>query len=272
MIGPVDHAEIVDDPPALLSERAVQPTTGARLPDEWVLRDLPRLDLDDPATYVSLWETYGPLVDLGLCPLPSGLFPNSVWSDEWPLGLQHDFGDETSQREAQDALDKLVGRTTEREPIPWHVSAVSVKLLRHHFEVLRALADHIWAHQQKRPLARAWKTVALQASIQKADEAWRIWINVINGAMRPFSLHVGPRVLDEAPPLYAVAALQIFNLYVEGLQVLTCANENCQRRFQRQLGRAPKGQYRTSGVMFCTHQCADAQRQRDRRRAKWKGQ
>jgi hypothetical protein len=266
MVGPVYDVEVVDDvpvlprrqtepAPALLAKRQPWPARDVLLPDEWVLRELPRLDLDDPATYVSLWETYGPLVSASLLPtrpyerrdsLPASLV--AIWDAEARVGIW--------------AVER--GRPDEE--------AVSVAFVRHHFELLLALIAHVLAYQEKRPLARAWASAPLPLPVENAVDAWSIFQEVLNAALKPFPVRVGERVRElDSPPFYAAAALQVFNVYVEGLPVLTCANENCQRWFQRQLGRSAKSQHRTSGVLFCSHQCADAQRQRDRRRHQRKG-
>jgi hypothetical protein len=247
MIGPAFKVAVVDDPPALMPERKPEPVRGLSLPDEWVLRELPLLDLDDPATYVSLWETYGPLVTLtspGLLPRWS-LFPDAIFDSQF---MQPD----------------LVRAG----------SAVNVTFIRHHFQLLRALVTHVRAYKDRRSLAGAWKSAPLKAPVENADAAREVFQEVMNAALSLFAVNVkvSARIPEDPRPFYALAVLQVFNIFVEGLPIRDCANENCQRSFQRQLGRAAKSQYRTSGVMFCSHQCADAQRQRDRRRQQRKGQ
>jgi hypothetical protein len=253
-IGSGFLVQLLDGDPQILQPILVPAkTTPVPLPDEWVLRELPRLDLDDPKVFITLWETYGPLLTSGA---PFALLPGD--EDSQPFGLLH---------AAQRDLD--------HQSVSDHTRGVSLTVVRHHFELLQALMSHVVALRRARPLAKAWGSVHLNQPVQNARDAWFTFEQVMNAALSPFSVNV--RVyrnreygLRTAAPLYAIAALQILNVLEEGLPVLSCANERCTRFFQRQLGRAAEGQYRTSGVMFCSHQCADAQRQRERRRQKRK--
>lgn len=45
-----------------------------------------------------------------------------------------------------------------------------------------------------------------------------------------------------------------------------CASETCSNWFRWQEGGAKKGQYRTTGVLYCSTRCARAQGQRELRR------
>jgi hypothetical protein len=66
--------------------------------------------------------------------------------------------------------------------------------------------------------------------------------------------------------LWNVCCLELFNHVVERATYKVCSNETCGRHFVRQEGRAGHGQYRTSGVKYCTAECARAQAQRAYRR------
>jgi hypothetical protein len=84
----------------------------------------------------------------------------------------------------------------------------------------------------------------------------------------PTEVVVMPRREVERIPLYAVLALELFNHILDNAEYRTCANERCRRTFVHQRGRAEKGQRRSSGVMYCTPECARATAQREYRRRK----
>jgi hypothetical protein len=260
--GPSWRVEAIDSVGGL---QLVPPGQGWKpapvpLPDEWVLRKLPRLDLDDPATFVGLVETYGNLVPT-----------RPDWDEPFVL-----LPEELALYDAQDQADFLNAIRGHDREILRHGEVVSFALVQVHFALLKSLVAHVVAYQRRRRLASAWAgwEDSDGEPISDAVGAWQVFGQALNAALQPFSVQVATpydHPSRRQPPLYAIAALQIFNILVEGLPVLTCANEPCHQDFQRQLGRAAKGQYRTSGVMFCSHQCADAQRQRERRHRQRKG-
>jgi hypothetical protein len=262
MSGPARDVQLVDEPPALMFSTS---GSSVRLPDEWVLRELPRLDLDNPATIVELYETFGPVVPLSD---QGELLPTEAFGTVGIVDAQRAV---TRWGQSQwRALSDSSGVSSPRQARAGarYLSAVSLTVVRHYLDFLRALVGHVVAYQRHRPLARAWQDVPLNRPVNGPAHAWFLFEHTMNAALQRFSVTV-MATKRKSPfhhaPFYAVAALQIFNVFVEGLPVLTCTNERCARLFQRQLGRAAKGQYRTSGVMFCSHQCADAQRQRERR-------
>ena len=87
--------------------------------------------------------------------------------------------------------------------------------------------------------------------------------DVLNRALGRFSIGIGD--LSDYPTVYSVAFLQLYNHLVEGAAVHQCANERCGRAFVRQRGRAEYGQHRTTGVKYCSRECARAQAQRELR-------
>lgn len=80
-----------------------------------------------------------------------------------------------------------------------------------------------------------------------------------------FSVGLGS-LTDRQPSILSAAFLQLYNHLAEDATIRTCANETCGRDFVRQRGRAEYGQNRTSGIKYCTRECARAQAQREHRR------
>jgi hypothetical protein len=68
------------------------------------------------------------------------------------------------------------------------------------------------------------------------------------------------------PRIATALCLQLLGWLADGVPARRCANEPCGSWFTRQRGRAAAGQYRTSGVMYCSSSCARAQAQREYRR------
>jgi hypothetical protein len=162
--------------------------------------------------------------------------------------------------------------------------------------LVRAAVNHYVAYREEGDLLQAWTTEGFEPQIDDRDfdaedvrshadlvalarsreaDAWRMWVNLHAHLMRDHlpglnvwltagnaSLRISalPRSISTA------LMVQLHNIVVDGIEIRRCANETCQRPFTRQRGRALKGQYRSTGIMYCDAACAKAQMQRDYRR------
>jgi len=103
--------------------------------------------------------------------------------------------------------------------------------------------------------------------------AWQLFADALNNGLHPFRARVEVLVpaseLIQGRPmafLYPAICHQIFNLAVEGQTARRCENATCGRVFVHQLGGARFGQYRSTGVRFCSVDCRRAETQRQYRR------
>jgi hypothetical protein len=147
---------------------------------------------------------------------------------------------------------------------PVHVAEVAYRVAR-----VQNCADHVTAYLTGQPVHKVWDNCNDELT------AWRMFDGIIEPALTDFHVHV--RVQTGAQPsdadigavratLYSVAILQLVNDLAEEVPYVTCANEACGRLFHRQRGRSEYGGHRTRGVMYCSHSCARAQYQREKRR------
>lgn len=117
-----------------------------------------------------------------------------------------------------------------------------------------------------------------EPDMRRRATEWHAWDNfthLANAALRPFHVRVyvdsgNPdfNLGDAHPSLYSCAVLQVVNAVARQAEYRRCAA--CDRLFERQRGRSTHYS-RSSGVIYCSASCANAQAQRawrQRNRAK----
>jgi hypothetical protein len=231
------------------------PPRTESLPEDFCLREClatEPADLDAVFDLVSRWGRLTPLESHLRSPfdsLPSGL--------DW---LIPQVADATNRQ----ALRQFARSTEDQgQPPP---RAHSLLGEAHYLRVLRALTGHVIRSAADEPPVDAW----IHAGFRSNDpEPWGAFVMTMNAALRPFSVHVrypGADALLDAPSTYEVAVLQLAQLIAEDRQVRPCANERCTRLFTRQRGRAKYDKTgHSTGVLYCSAQCAKAQSERNRR-------
>lgn len=74
------------------------------------------------------------------------------------------------------------------------------------------------------------------------------------------------------PPVYSLIVYQLYEHMTENAEYRTCQNETCRRLFVRQVnGAGEKVRSRTEGLLYCSKRCAQVQAQRDYRKRKREG-
>ncbi len=235
------------------------------LPDEFVLRELLDIDVDNSAAIIEFTEQWGLLTSLtpgaGSQPDPFALLPRH----------------ETERGETDRAMRALTDLTARTGANPYYTVPHAAAAL--HLRVMRALTRQWIAAQQgddDEAVLGAWAAEGLTEP-PSLEDAWRRWEEHLNTALRPFQVSVHVAVHDDGstraegvltPNTYAAMALQLANLVAENAALSICSNDACARVFSRQRGRAEFGQHRTRGVLYCSPTCARAQAQRAYRRRK----
>jgi len=229
------------------------------LPPEVALRVIPRIDTDDPDALVELINSYGPLT--------------SPISDS-DLELLPYFAQQQIILRAREDPD-FDSITT--------FGAIRIQVASYYIRIIQSLVAHWDAHQRGEDsgVVQAWEWLinGLLISMENLDlsltSAWDLWTTHLNAALAPATAYVSVQSpngdgrgwnKDLGATAYSAMAIEIFNDVVTGTPWRRCANEPCRLLFARQVGRAKAGQHRSTGVLYCSSSCANAQGQRNLRR------
>ena len=138
---------------------------------------------------------------------------------------------------------------------------------------LQALARHVIADRDgdEDALLAAWSPLGEMPA--RVSQAWLCFQATMNRALLPFGMHVRLGPDDDAtlsrpmPNLYNATAVQIAQYLSSEQPIARCSNERCGRPFtvQRSARRRYPSSHHAAGVRYCSHLCAKAQSERDRR-------
>lgn len=155
------------------------------------------------------------------------------------------------------------------------VQTFSIEVSRWTLRYLRILVRHWIAAVEDADISAAWAAEGLKIGNEQAT--WHGWSNLLSSFLTPFHVRVQVVVpgAEQPPPpwvtLDQALALQLSNAISEDLPLRRCANETCGRAYVRQQGRARyaadnRSLHHTTGTRYCSHNCAKAQSERERRR------
>jgi hypothetical protein len=227
--------------------------TSVELPEDFYLRELMELPANDLEGAARMMAAYGPLFGIDQDDLSfdrEGVYEKlqdipEAGGDQQPhpFGVHRDLVAIYVQT-AQDAITTWLACQWEgglEELVRPHVTE----------ETLADLRSQTQHREQPWPQSiEEVQEILIDAELTSLEE-------VLNRALGRFSIGIGD-LSDRYPTVYSVAFLQLYNHLVEGATVHQCANERC--------GRAAYRQHRTTGVKYCSRECARAQAQRELRR------
>jgi hypothetical protein len=153
-------------------------------------------------------------------------------------------------------------------PVHWHHAAL-------HMRAVRAATNHWLNHLNDHDVVQAWSDEDFL--VHDAESAWESLVHVVQAGLASsvpvVSIAIesdGSRSVQtstkDPSDLFEALCVQIQQMTAIGHLPHTCENDLCRNLFFHQRGRTQTGKVRSTGVRFCSPQCARTQNQRDRRR------
>lgn len=156
---------------------------------------------------------------------------------------------------------------------PHRESHVNLEWSRIHMLAMKAVAEfYLGRHLgDVDRVCSAWSDQGFAARDMTVSTSEKLAAQVLTAGLSVFPpvVSVGSPRPVSSPSAFSAAMLQILQMMNTGWSVRFCSNERCGRPFTRQRGRSRYGQgQHSTGVKYCSHSCAKAQLERERRARK----
>ncbi len=229
------------------------------VPDQLRLFELRDVDLDDPEAMVQVVRHVGTVAPVNLSSDLAVDGVGKVTRHSKRCGRSFDVAQHRDFGETMKALRRTDGPHV-------HLDELAYRLA-----LLRALNEHVIAHSRRLPTTEIRWPGEGPRRLRVEIGDWRHFAVQVNAALRPFQVRVhvalGNKDMTpmESPGLFSVAVLQLVNDLTTHATYQVCEAEYCGRMFVRQRGRRVHYS-RSTGSIYCTKSCMNAQTQRNYRR------